>query len=381
MLGAIDDRLAAQAPIVMVSHSMQGGCSCENAPGLRVEYSNMEIAAAAAPRPQLMVGATGDWTKTMMTIEGPGVASVYQLLNHEDRLRYRIFDFPHNYNKTSREAVYEFFGDTLKPRHAATKEVAYVKEPDEVLRVFPDEKLPAGAVTAEELIHTLVANNVAQLESIQPRNKKDLAKYKKLMAPAWEHTMQLEGAKSRGVDITYFTCASPSRGVVVLADAAGSTAFVDDSRSPRGLAKVLGERGFAVMVVGVPSIASTTNQQVDLFYTTYNRTYAQERVRDLVNACRLARQSGEKVILCGTGRAGLWAMLAGPAADGVVADCDQLNDESDEALLQEESCSSRGCERSVRSREPRCSRRLIPSLCTIPAVNFKPSQSKPLTRR
>ena len=50
MLGAVDDRLAAQAPVVMVSHTMQGGCLCENAPGLRVEYSNMEIAAAAAPR-------------------------------------------------------------------------------------------------------------------------------------------------------------------------------------------------------------------------------------------------------------------------------------------------------------------------------------------
>ena len=34
MLGAIDDRLSVQAPIVMVSHSMQGGCLCENAPGL-----------------------------------------------------------------------------------------------------------------------------------------------------------------------------------------------------------------------------------------------------------------------------------------------------------------------------------------------------------
>src|SRR5579862_5509262 len=29
MLGAIDDRLAAQAPVVMVSHSMQGGCRSE----------------------------------------------------------------------------------------------------------------------------------------------------------------------------------------------------------------------------------------------------------------------------------------------------------------------------------------------------------------
>ena len=49
MLGAIDERLAVQAPIVMVSHSMQGGCSCENVSGLRVEYSNMELAAAAVP--------------------------------------------------------------------------------------------------------------------------------------------------------------------------------------------------------------------------------------------------------------------------------------------------------------------------------------------
>src|SRR5258705_1432740 len=37
MLGAIDDRLSVQAAVVMVSHSMQGGCSCENAPGVRVE--------------------------------------------------------------------------------------------------------------------------------------------------------------------------------------------------------------------------------------------------------------------------------------------------------------------------------------------------------
>ncbi len=49
LLGAIDDRLAAQVPVVMVSHTMQGGCGCENAPGLRVQYSNMEIAAAAVP--------------------------------------------------------------------------------------------------------------------------------------------------------------------------------------------------------------------------------------------------------------------------------------------------------------------------------------------
>ena len=88
------------------------------------------------------------------------------------------------------------------------------------------------------------------------------------------------------------------------------------------------------MVVNVPSEPGPTPKQVDLFYTTYNRTFAQERVRDLVNACDLARATGEKVILCGTGRAGLWAMLAAPAADAVVADCDQLDTASDAALLK-----------------------------------------------
>src|ERR1051325_11004532 len=97
MLGPIDDRLAAQAPVVMVSHTMQGGCSCENAPGLRVEYSNMEIAAAAAPRPQLLVAATGDWTKDTLTVEGPALAHIYELLKAPSHLRYVRFDFGHNY--------------------------------------------------------------------------------------------------------------------------------------------------------------------------------------------------------------------------------------------------------------------------------------------
>src|SRR5262249_9553954 len=113
MLGALEDRLAAQAPIVMVSHTMQGGCLCENAPGLRVEYSNMEIAASAAPRPQLLVAATGDWTKDTLTVEGPAIRHIYELLHAADRFSFFRFDFDHNYNQTSREAVYEWLAPRL----------------------------------------------------------------------------------------------------------------------------------------------------------------------------------------------------------------------------------------------------------------------------
>ena len=112
ILGAIDDRLAAVGPCVLVSHAMQGGCLCENAPGLRVDFSNMEVAACAAPKPQIMVGATGDWTKTMMTIEGPGVESWFTNSTANPRIwKYCIFDFGHNINKTKvARHVYQAFG-------------------------------------------------------------------------------------------------------------------------------------------------------------------------------------------------------------------------------------------------------------------------------
>ena len=144
MLGAIDSRLACLAPVVMVSHSFQGDCYCENAPGLRVEYSNMELAAAAAPRPQILVAATGDWTRMTLEVEGPAISHIYRLFSAEDNLRSVRFDSDHNYNQTSRQAVYDWFNKTLlhSARPGPVKEIAFKKEPDEALRVFPDNKFP-----------------------------------------------------------------------------------------------------------------------------------------------------------------------------------------------------------------------------------------------
>ncbi|MCE2809919.1 MAG: hypothetical protein LW850_05905 [Planctomycetaceae bacterium] len=61
---AIEPRFAGAYPVVMVSTSMQGGCTCENAVGLRVNTGNVELAALTAPRP-LGVNAANDWTKDM----------------------------------------------------------------------------------------------------------------------------------------------------------------------------------------------------------------------------------------------------------------------------------------------------------------------------
>jgi hypothetical protein len=368
MLGAIDDRLAAQAPVVMVSHTMQGGCGCENMPGLRVNYSNMEIAAAAAPRPQIMVGATGDWTKTMLTIEGPAVEHIYELLRAKEKIRYVRFDFNHNYNQTSREAVYQWLDQWLLDQPGTpVKELAYQKEPDADLRVFPDGKLPSDALSQKELIQCLIKDHQSRLRKLAPKDKAGWQHYKKIMEPAWRRTLLLEDPVSslrssqsitnkagdfsseqmqisrhggeKPLELLHFiparTNASSRPITVVLVDPRGKIACCSDSGDPIGLAKQLLDRKFEVMVIeSFPDLPA--NDQYSIFYSTYNRTYVQERVRDLLTVCYDVGHGSFKptrVVLCGSGHAGLWCLLAAPAADGVIAECDRLDLADDKSLL------------------------------------------------
>ena len=60
-----------------------------------------------------LVGATGDWTAKTMTNAYPAIRGVYSLVGSPDRVEADVFDFPHNYNQTSRNAVYAFMGRWL----------------------------------------------------------------------------------------------------------------------------------------------------------------------------------------------------------------------------------------------------------------------------
>lgn len=111
LLAAIDDRIRAAAPVNMVSFIMQGGCECENASSLRIGTNNVEIASITAPRPMLMVSATGDWTRNMLEEELPAVQSVYRLYDAAEQVSAVRIDAPHNYNQPSRAAVYNFFNE------------------------------------------------------------------------------------------------------------------------------------------------------------------------------------------------------------------------------------------------------------------------------
>lgn len=374
ILGAIDERLTAQAPVVMVSHTMQGGCSCENAPGLRVEHSNVEIAAAAAPRPQIYVGATGDWTKETLKVEGPATLGVYKLFNAADKFHHVVLDYQHNYNQASREAVYDFFGKWLQPVSPASKESPYEKEKDSVLRVFPDDQLPSDALPEQKFIDSLIRQYRGQLDALQPRDKKSHAHFKAEMLPAWRHTLQVEipkddlwvqnvyvktmincvaeklllGRKDKGDRIStmlLLPLIEKWRGtVVVLAHPEGKAPYLDKESNPIGIAKLLLEKKIGVLLVDTFLTGEAANwelinqrqQQVELFFTTYNRTDTQERVQDLITVSSFVKNRRKlgPVLLCGEGKAGLWSLLAAPAVDGVIADCAGLDSSADEVLLQ-----------------------------------------------
>lgn len=365
MLGAIDDRLAVQAPVVMVSSIMQGGCSCENAPGLRVRYSNMEIAAAPAPRPQFLVAATGDWTRYTLSVEGPSIKHIYQLLGAGDRFDYVRYDFGHNYNQKSREAVYGWFNKWLlkADSSAPVPEVPYTKEPDSELRVFPNNKLPSAAVSENELVGYLKESAQKRWEALLPRDRAGLENYRSAIFPGWAHVLQTsrpgqsrigssvlasDGTSALMTEVEIWDEDEPDHRIALNvtrpAKRANRRVAVLATSNPEQLERDLASMRAGLLNQGWTVVLLKTfgkTDPVDVFanfYTTYNRTRAQQGAADLVTVCDYARSrfNPKKLVLCGNEAAGLWALLAAPAADIVVSDCRRLSVSSDDALLHED---------------------------------------------
>ena len=105
-LSALDERVKAAAPAVMVSGHFHGGCVCENHPVLRLDYSNVHYAGLIAPRPLMLCGCSGDWTHHTPMREFADLRRLYGLYGKEDRIGFHMNDEEHNYNRELRESVY-----------------------------------------------------------------------------------------------------------------------------------------------------------------------------------------------------------------------------------------------------------------------------------
>jgi len=148
LLTAIDDRIQFASPVNMVSAIMQGGDLCENAPGLRIGTSNVEIAAMFAPKPMLLVSATGDWTRNVPKEEFPAIQRIYDLYGKRDQVEVVQIQAEHNFNQLSREAVYRFFAK----HHPGLSSPAQLNEHDisvpmlQEMTALSNHPLPSGAL-------------------------------------------------------------------------------------------------------------------------------------------------------------------------------------------------------------------------------------------
>jgi len=152
-LAAVDDRVSFFAPVNMISAYMQGGDFCENAPGLRLGTNNVEIAAMIAPKPLLMVSATGDWTTNTPTEEYPAIRRIYELYGKPENVETIQLDAPHNFNKENREAVYRFFAKHVLNAHdpkAYAEKTADIQQLGSIL-ALAGRAMPANAVSYDQL--------------------------------------------------------------------------------------------------------------------------------------------------------------------------------------------------------------------------------------
>jgi dienelactone hydrolase len=187
ILCAIDPRPAVSFPAVMVSTSMQGGCTCENACCLRVGTGNIEFAALFAPKP-LGMTAADDWTREIATKGLPELKQLYGLLGVEDRVMARpLLHFPHNYNSVSRAVMYSWMNKHLGLGHEEpVVEEDYQPLAQEDMSVWNSEhpQPPGGAEHERALLRAITEQSDRQLAAVRPTDPASLAKFREVVGGA-----------------------------------------------------------------------------------------------------------------------------------------------------------------------------------------------------
>jgi hypothetical protein len=340
LLTAVDDRVQFASPVNMVSSIMQGGDLCENAPGLRLNTSNVEIAAMFAPKPMLLVSATGDWTHNVPKEEFPAIQRIYDLYGKGDQVEVVQINEVHNFNELSREAVYHFFA-RHNPGLSDSREliehdisVPMLQE----MMVLSNRKLPANALNLDGVFRLWQSISQAQNDQIQ-----DPAFLRARLRQTLDVEIPLDVvAELDGRSIALSRPSTKDRVPGIWIPGTGSMAIVVD---PKGSAAALEsdvvhrlqKEGRPILLLDVfqtgsakaprdgdVSIGATAKLADDADdearadadaggpkFLTFNVSDDAARVQDIVTAIIYASKGSRDVEVFATGDAALWATFAG----------------------------------------------------------------------
>ena len=329
MLMAIDDRIKVSAPVNMISAHMQGGCLCENAPNLRIDFSNIEIGAMMAPRPLLLVSATGDWTKDTPDVEYPAIHSIYQHFGAADKIHQVQIDAEHNYNKASREAVYQWFAKWLLENQDSSKltEVDFTVESDEDLLVFHDRSIPYHALSTEELLASLRQLGKAAIEKRKPNTINELTAFQSEMGLGLFHALALSDQYKDSVNLV--------QKLNQPAIAEQATLIVHQNSQIDVLADQLSSDKHAIFGL---QLKPTGRDTYSGFFNTYNRLDSALWCQDILAAVETIREENgnlKSLNLIGIDGAGPVTFLAAgfSSADYLAVDLEKFNAEDDEDFI------------------------------------------------
>jgi sugar phosphate isomerase/epimerase len=177
---ALDKRIKVSAPVVNLSSYFYGGCPCESGTDVHAcgeRTDNLEIAAMAAPQPQLVVSDGGDWTDRMPEHDFLYLKKMYSWYGKSDNVvNVHLPNEKHDFGFSKRKAVYDFFAKylnlNLKPiqvTDGSINDTTITLEPENAFYVFGDkgEKLPANAVKGFENVQKLFYDEVGKAQQNQ----------------------------------------------------------------------------------------------------------------------------------------------------------------------------------------------------------------------
>ena len=371
ILAALDERIAAAFPAVMVSTAMQGGCTCENATYLRVNTGNIEFAALIAPRPIAMSGAD-DWTVDIETKGLPELQKHYAMLGVPDNVHAKYFKFPHNYNQHSRMMMYDFFNRTLKLGVKEIVERDYVPLTIAEATVFDTEHPAPEKTEAAEvaLLHSLDAASQKQIAALAPHDAASLKEFRRVIGGGFEamigRTMPAAGTidfeksdeisrsgfteftgvlklKTHGEELptVYLLPPNWNRQAVLWFDLQGKSAVFKAPGEPADAIAKLLKAGFGIGSVDLYLTGDFTDDHKPVsqmpvvknprefagFTLGYNHPLFAQRVHDVLTALSSTKSHPEmptKIHLVGVNGAGIItataAALAGAAVTSVAVD-------------------------------------------------------------
>jgi len=325
LASAVDQRIRYSVPVNMISAIMQGGSPCENAPGLRLGTSNLEIGAMMAPRPMLMIAATGDWTRNTPKEEYPALRSIYELYDRTADLEMVQIDAPHNYNQQSREAMYRFFGKRVlgAPEDRSFVERNIKPEPLQNVLALHGRALPENALKYEQFLAQWIGAATRQSEeTTDPRVVRE--RLSLALASEWPAKVLSERSGDR---IVLSRQGKGDRVPGIWLEAGKQAALVVNpagADAARQIPEVLDmiRRRESVLTIDAfqtGSAIASRDRSVKHFLA-FNQTDDACRAQDILTALAFLKQSGYRNIrLLGVGKAALWTLFAAAVAEAPVS--------------------------------------------------------------